>query len=346
MVDRWRDGFDWRAQEARLNSFPQFRAEVAGTGIHFVHVRSSAERTVPLLVSHGWPGSFAEMLKLVPLLAGPSEVTAAGGLGFDVVVPSLPGFGFSDRPSRPGTSPAAVADTFYRLMLGLGYPRYAVQGGDLGAGISLRLAAAHPEAVIATHLNFPNFGWAGPSDSGPGEAADRARAEWLQREGGYSHLHSTRPQTLGYALNDSPAGLAAWVLEKFHSWSDRRESGRSLPFELDELLTNLSIYWFTETITSSMRIYREGANDPLVLSADDPITVPTAVADFPFEIDVTQPLERMAAVTDLRRWTRFPRGGHFAAMEEPLLLAQDIATFLKEVVEDERQRDGPDLGQI
>lgn len=334
VVEHWRDGFDWRAQEARLNTFPQYRAEVDGVGIHFVHVRSGAARSVPLLVSHGWPGSFVELLGLVPLLAGPSEVTAGAGLGCDLVIPSLPGFGFSDRPAAPGTSSGVVAELFHGLMTGLGYPRYAVQGGDLGAGISLRLAKDHPESVLAAHVNFPNFGWGGPPDDGPGAAADRARADWLRREGGYSHVHSTRPQTLGYALNDSPAGLAAWVLEKFHAWSDLRGSGGALPFELDELLTNLSVYWFTETITSSMRIYKEGAADPLVLSPDDPVRVPLAVAEFPYEIDVTQPRERVAAVADLRRWTRFPTGGHFAALQEPLLLASDVAAFLAEVLEE------------
>lgn len=333
VVDHWRDRFDWRAQEARLNAFPQFLAEVGGTRVHCVHVRSDAARTVPLLLSHGWPGSFAELLGLVPLLAGPSEVTAATGLGFDLVIPSLPGFGFSDRPVGPGTSSAVIAETFHALMTGLGYDRYAVQGGDLGAGISLRLARDHPEAVLAAHVNFPSFVWGGPPDEdGPGGAADRARADWLRREGGYSHVHSTRPQTLGYALNDSPAGLAAWVLEKFHAWSDLRQSGGALPFDLDELLTTISTYWFTETITSSMRLYREGAADPLVLSPDDPVRVPVGVAAFPYEIDVTQPRERVAAVTDLRRWTTFPRGGHFAAMQEPRLLAEDVAAFVADVL--------------
>lgn len=332
MVARWGGGFDWRAQEDRLNSFPQFLADLDGTHVHFVHVRSPLERSVPLLLSHGWPGSFVEMLGMIPLLTGPSEITARTGFGFDVVVPSLPGFGFSDRPTAAGASSAVVAQLFHRLMDGLGYASYTVQGGDLGAGISLRLARDRPESVIGAHLNFPAFVWGGAADdSEAGIAADRTRAEWLLRAGAYSHQHSTRPQTLGYALNDSPVGLAAWILEKFHAWSDRSESGEGLPFDVDELLTNISIYWFTQTITSSMRIYREGAVDPLVLHPDDPITVPVAVADFPFEIETTQPRERMAAVADLRRWTRFDRGGHFAALEQPQVLAEDVATFVAEI---------------
>jgi pimeloyl-ACP methyl ester carboxylesterase len=248
--------------------------------------------------------------------------------GFDVVIPSIPGFGFSDRPRSPGASSARAAEKFHTLMSGLGYERYAVQGGDLGAGISLRLAKSRPESVIGAHVNFPSFVWGGPADGGAGAMADQRRQAWVQEEGAYSHQHSTRPQTLGYALNDSPAGLAAWILEKFYFWSDRRGAS-DLPFDIDELLTNLSIYWFTETITSSMRIYREGAADPFVLRPEDPIRVPVAVADFPFEIHTTQPEERMAAVADLRRWTRFHRGGHFAALEEPEILLDDLREFLR-----------------
>ncbi len=328
----WRDGFDWRAQEARINAVPQYVAEVGGQRIHFLHVRGEGPRVVPLLLSHGWPGSFVEMLEVLPLLTGPSEVTRAAGVAFDVVVPSLPGFGPSGRPTAPGTSSAVVAEAFHQLMLGLGHDRYGVQGGDLGAGISLRLAHTRPEHVIGAHVNFPSFVYDGPQDDpdAPGSVADRARQEWLRSEGGYSHLHSTRPQTLGVALNDSPAGLASWILEKFHAWSDR-SGGEEMPFGLDELLTNISLYWFTETITSSMRIYREGARDPLVLSPEDRITVPVGVASFPHEIGVTQPRERVAAVADLRRWTTMPAGGHFAALEQPLLLAQDVAAFFSDL---------------
>lgn len=333
VIAHWRDEFDWRAQESRLNAFPQYRADVGGTGVHFVHVPSTLDRSVPLLLSHGWPGSFVELLGLVPLLTGPSDITDRAGLGFDLVIPSLPGFGFSDRPASPGTSSGVAADLFHQLMAGLGYADYGVQGGDLGAGISLRLARDHPDSVLGAHVNFPSFVWGGPPDDSPaGEAADRARETWVREEGAYAHQHSTRPQTLGYALNDSPVGLAAWVLEKFHAWSDRRASGGALPFDLDELLTDISIYWFTETITSSMRIYREGAADPLVLDPEHPLRVPVAVADFPYEIRSTQPQERVQAVADLRRWTTFERGGHFAALEQPHALAEDVATFFAGLV--------------
>jgi pimeloyl-ACP methyl ester carboxylesterase len=326
----WREEYDWRFHEARLNAFPQYVADVDGGSIHFLHARGRGPRVVPLLLSHGWPGSFVEMLDLLPLLTGPSDLTDAAGVTFDVVVPSLPGFGFSERPRAPGTSSAVVAQRFHALMTGLGYPRYAVQGGDLGAGISLRLARARPESVIGAHVNFPYFVYDGPGESAdhPGPLSDLARQRWLRAEGGYSHLHSTRPQTLGVALTDSPAGLAAWILEKFFAWSDRSATDGEMPFHLDELLTNLSVYWFTETITSSMRIYREGAADPLVLSPTDPIEVPVGVASFPHEIGITQPRERVAAVANLTRWSDMSAGGHFAALEQPRLLAGEIAAFV------------------
>ncbi|MET0928302.1 MAG: epoxide hydrolase family protein [Aeromicrobium sp.] len=333
-IAHWADGFDWRAQEARLNAVPQFTARLDRGDVHFLHVVGAGPRTMPLLLSHGWPGSFAEMMAVIPLLTTHNQLTDELGLTFDLVVPSLPGFGFSSRPQRPGASPAVVAEMFHELMLGLGYRTYGVQGGDLGAGISMRLGLEHPEAVIGVHTNFPSFGYDGAGlapDKEASRAADARRAAWLKEEGGYSHLHATRPQTVGAALNDSPAGLAAWILEKFHAWSDRGGSD-AMPFDLDELLTTVSIYWFTETITSSMRIYRESAADPLVLSADRRIGVPFGVAAFPFELP-TQPRERVEQVTDLVRWADMPSGGHFAALEEPALLAREVLTFFAEVLE-------------
>lgn len=330
VVTYWSSEFDWRSREAHLNTFPNMRTGDHGEALHFVHLKTDHENRLPLLLTHGWPGSFAEMLRIAPMLTDPRAHGLDTLFGFDVVIPSIPGFGFSDRPRKPGASSAWAAEKFHLLMTGLGYDRYAVQGGDLGAGISLRLAKNHPESVIGAHVNFPSFVWGGAPDDEAGALADQRREAWMIQEGAYAHQHSTRPQTLGYALNDSPAGLAAWILEKFYFWSDRRGE-QGLPFEIDELLTNLSIYWFTETITSSIRIYREGAADPLVLRPEDPIRVPVGVADFPFEIESTQPEERMAAVTDLRRWTRFDRGGHFAALEQPHILANDIFEFFADV---------------
>ncbi len=329
----WADGFDWRAQEARLNSLPQFKARLSRGDVHFVHVKGAGARTMPLLLSHGWPGSFAEMTPMIPLLTAKNALTDRLGLTFDLVVPSLPGFGFSSRPTREGASPATVAEMFHELMVGLGYETFGVQGGDLGAGISMRLALQYPLSVIGVHTNFPSFGFDGSESTGgrdgDGTFGER-KAEWLKQEGGYSHMHATRPQTVGYALNDSPAGLAAWMLEKFHAWSDRAGS-ESMPFDLDELLTNVSIYWFTETITSSMRIYRESAGDPLILSAGNRIDVPYGVAAFPFELPI-QSREIVERVTNLTRWTDMPAGGHFAAMEEPDRLAAEVLTFFDDIL--------------
>jgi len=331
-IQYWMDDFDWRAQEVRLNALPHFIADVRDAGIHFVHVKGAGPRTMPLLLTHGWPGSVVEMTELIPLLTTSNPLTDRVGLTFDLVVPSLPGFGFSSRPTAEGMSPAVVASHFHELMHGLGYARFGVQGGDLGAGVSMRIALQHPESVIGAHTNFPSFVYDGADlgpDSDAGRAFDRRRAAWISEEGGYSHIHATRPQTLGYALNDSPTGLAAWILEKFHAWSDRSADRGPVPFGMDDLLTNISIYWFTQTITSSMRIYRESAADPLVLSSKNRITVPFGVAAFPAELPI-QPKGRVAKVADLRRWTDAPAGGHFAAIEEPQLLATEILAFFSD----------------
>ena len=333
-IARWSQGFDWRAQEARLNAVPQYIGRFEAGDVHFMHVKGEGPRTMPLLLSHGWPGSFVEMMPLIPWLTTHNELTDHVGLTFDLVVPSLPGFGFSSVPRRAGTSPAVVADMFNQLMVGLGYQRFGVQGGDLGAGISMRLALQHRESVIGVHTNYPSFGYDGtdlPPDGEAALAADKRRTQWAKDEGGYSHMHATRPQTVGYALSDSPTGLASWILEKFHAWSDRSGT-ETMPFDLDELLTNVSVYWFTNTITSSMRIYREGAADPLVLSANNRIDVPYGVAAFPYELP-TQPRERVEKVTNLTRWTDMPSGGHFAALEKPKLLATDVLTFFSDILD-------------
>ena len=328
ILEYWRDGFQWRDQEEKINKFPQFIATIDGLDIHFIHARGTGPSPIPLLLTHGWPGSFAEMLNIIPLLTG-EKISSHGNLPqtFDVIVPSLPGFGYSSRATSPGMSPAVVAKLWHKLMLDLGYSEFAVQGGDLGSGISLRIALEHPESVIGVHVNYLSFGYTS-KDAGDAAGADydRRRAAWSTTEGAYAHVHSTRPQTLGYALNDSPAGLAAWMLEKFYTWSDRRQSDGKMPFSFDELLTNISIYWFTQTITSSMRMYKEGSANPLVLSEANKIVPPLAVSNFPREIP-TQPRERVEKVANLVRWTDMPRGGHFAALEEPELLATDISEF-------------------
>ncbi len=333
ILEYWRDGFNWRDQEEKINAFPQFIATIDGVDIHFIHARGKGPSPIPLVLTHGWPGSVAEMLDIIPLLTGEKKNSVGNTpQTFDVIVPSLPGFGFSSRATAPGMSSAVIAELWHKLMLQLGYSKFGVQGGDLGSGISLRIALEHPDSVIGAHVNYLSFGYksvrtsSGDAGDAAGADYDQRRAAWSIAEGGYAHVHATRPQTLGFALNDSPAGLAAWLLEKFHSWSDRSQSAGMMPFAFDELLTNISIYWFTQTITSSMRLYKEGSANPLVLSEDHKIIRPLAIANFPCEIP-SQPKERIQKVANLVRWTDMPRGGHFAALEEPELLAADISEF-------------------
>jgi len=331
LVDYWGGEFDWRAQEQRLNAVPQFVAEIGGHDIHFLDVRAPSGNGIPLLITHGWPGSFVEMLRIIPLLTEDD----GSGVVFDVIVPSLPGYGFSGRPRRGGVGLFAIADLWAQLMSGLGYDRFAVQGGDWGSGVSTALALRHAERLIAIHLNFSSTTLAKPED--PDNPLTQAELDWLarmvawRREGsGYAAIQGTRPQTLAYAVNDSPAGLAAWIADKFHAWTDcggRIENAVSR----DDLLCNISIYWFTGTAASSFRLYREAHRNPMAISAEEFISVPAAFAHFPAEIP-TPPrrwLER--TFTDLRRDTSMPAGGHFAAMEQPELLAADIRALFREL---------------
>lgn len=320
LVAYWADGYDWRAQEAALNQLPQFRADIDGFGVHFVHVRGTGPNRIPLLISHGWPGSFIEMRGLIPLLSPE----------FDLVIPSLPGYGFSDRPTRPGMSPSGIAALWVKLMHGLGYQRFGLQGGDWGAMISASLAQQHPDSVIGVHLNFLSGSFPVSQDASDAERAYfPARSGWVDEEGGYSHIQGTKPQTLAYALTDSPAGLAGWILEKFRRWSDCNGDPFTT-FSRDDLLTNISIYWLTETISSSVRIYRESRLSPFTIKPGERIAPPLGFAAFPKEIP-HPPRDLLARHFDLRRFTSMPHGGHFAAMEAPDLLAEDVRAFFKVV---------------
>jgi len=335
LVAYWQDGYDWRKEEAALNRLPQFKLALDGLGIHFVHVRGKGPRPFPLIISHGWPGSFVEMRRLIPLLADPAAHGGKAEDAFDVVVPSLPGYGFSDAPRAAGMSPSAVAALWVRLMAALGYARFGAQGGDWGAAISSAIGLDHPRQLIGLHLNFiaGRFLLGGTiNEPAEDEIAAAYLAElrrWWDAEGGYNHEHSTKPQTLGYALNDSPLGLAAWIVEKFHRWSDCAGDPNRL-FGRDELLTNVMIYWMGANITASMRLYYESRERPLRLSRDSRVSAPTAVALFPKEIPLPpRPLAERGY--NIRRWTEMPRGGHFAAMEQPELLADDIRAFFREL---------------
>ena len=327
----WADGFDWREQERGLNRFAHFSTELDGTRIHFVHERARHGRGIPLVLSHGWPSCFVELLPLVPLLTDPAA-HGIEGPAFDVVIPSLPGYGFSARPARAGVTTRYTAGLWHRLMRGLGYERYGTHGGDFGAGIATFMALDEPDRLIGVHLStLENSPYRGPG-ARPLSHAERAFLEvagrWDESESGYKAIQATKPQTVAYGLTDSPAGLAAWVLEKWRSWSD---SGGRLDerFSRDLLLTVVTIYWATRTIGPSMRDYADNRSSGYTLGRGDFVDVPTGVAVFArqFVPDGSPPREWAARMYDVRRWTPMPAGGHFAAREEPDLLARDIAAF-------------------
>ena len=333
LVEYWRSGFDWRAQEAKLNLFHHFKSQVDGLDIHFIHERGQGPNPIPLVITHGWPSTFFEMHKIIPLLADPGAHGGDPADAFDVVAPSLPGFGFSDRSAEPGMDVQRVAGMWNKLMTeNLGYPRFAAQGGDIGAGVTARLGHDHADSMIGIHLTSVNrpAPYLGPGSRELTEAEQAhlgQRERWQQDEGGYNHIQSTKPQTLSYGLNDSPVGLAAWIVEKYRTWSD---CGGDVErrFTKDELLTNITIYWVTQTIGSSVRMYYDNQRGTWVMGKDERAPAPAAVAVFPAEIS-RPPREWAERSYDVCRWTEMPRGGHFAALEEPELLAADVRAFFR-----------------
>jgi len=327
LTSYWRDTFDWRTQEQAINAFPHFRAIVDGVGIHFIHQRGTGDNPLPLVLLHGWPSSFWQMLKVIPLLTDPAAHGGDAADSFDVVVPSLPGYGFSDRPAEPGMSVGRIADLCAALMAGeLGYARYAARGSDLGAGVLQQLALVHPDALIGLHLSGTNpYVGQVPDDLTDAEKQFVANAQqWTMQEMAYAMEHSSKPQTLATGLNDSPAGLAAWLVEKFRRWSDC-DGAIETRFSKDELLTNLTIYWATETINSSIRLYYETARHPGNWGR---VEVPTGMLMSPKDMFPTPRawVERSYNVT---RWTEIPRGGHFLEWEEPELVVEDIRAFFR-----------------
>lgn len=332
LVPYWQESFDWRAQEARLNALPQFKAALAGIDVHFLHVPGQGPNPCPLLLSHGWPGSVFEFLDIVPRLADPARFGGDPADAFTVVAPSLPGFGLSFAPGQPRFGVEAMAEVFAELMTGvLGYERFAAQGGDWGAFITARLGHAYRDRLIGIHVNLLTL----PRDPAAIDAGDPDQARyaeelrhWLQEETGYTWIQGTRPQTLAYGLTDSPAGLAAWIVEKFRAWSDCGGDVESV-FRRDDLLANIALYWFTGAIGSSFWPYYARMHGPWPIPDGARIEVPMGYAAFPREI-VRPPrvlAERMFA--DIRRWTVMPKGGHFAAMEQPDGLAREIRAFFR-----------------
>ena len=331
LVDYWRDGFDWRAQEKAINRLGHFRAEVDGFGIHFIHERGKGPDPMPLVLTHGWPDSFFRFHKLVPMLTDPARYGGDPADSFDVVVPSLPGYGFSDRPTERGFTVERTADLFAKLMSEeLGYRRFGAHGGDVGSGVTEKLASAHADSLIGIHLtDVPYWHLFTIPQEGLSEAERgylEAGRRWQMEEGAYALIQSTKPQTPAYALNDSPAGLAGWIVEKFRSWSDC-DGEVERRFTKDELLANVMIYWATETINSSFRVYYETQHNPPE-HLPEYIRVPTGVAIFPKDL-VPAPREFAERFFEVQRWTEMPRGGHFAAMEEPELLAEDLRAFFR-----------------
>jgi pimeloyl-ACP methyl ester carboxylesterase len=331
LVEYWRTRFDWRAQEERLNGFHHFKTMVDGLGIHFIHEKGQGPRSMPLIITHGWPGSFFEMYKIIPLLTDPGSHGGDPGDAFDVVVPSMPGYGFSDRPTQRGLHVFKIADLWATLMTeGLGYSRFGAQGGDWGASVTAYLGFAYPQNLIGIHVTSMTrptpYLSPGSRELSPAEKTFLEQREtWLQAEGGYSHIQGTKPQTLSYGLNDSPVGLAAWIVEKYRTWSDC-DGDVERRFTKDELLTTITLYWVTQTINSSTRLYYETHRHPWTLQQGERVVVPSAMAAFPKEIS-RPPREWGERSFNVQRWTEMPRGGHFAALEEPARLAEDIRAF-------------------
>jgi pimeloyl-ACP methyl ester carboxylesterase len=337
----WRHRFDWRAQEAALNVWPHYLVTVDDLDIHCIHVRGRGVNPMPLVLTHGWPSSFFEMHKVIGPLSDPAAHGGDPADAFDVIVPSLPGYGFSSQPQTTGMNAARVAGVWVKLMEQLGYDRFGAHGGDWGSAVSTALGAGFPDRLIGIHLTM----LAPPIDEATLTPEERAWWEPLKayrdKEWGYVHLQRTKPQTASFGLTDSPAGLAAWITEKWWRWSDcadasgQRDLWRS--YTRDEVLTNLMIYWSTQTIGSSMRMYYETFSAGSTITQPPRITVPTGVAVFN---EINRPPRRLAEpYYDIRRWTVIDRGGHFPALENPEALVAELREFFRPLRET-RKSDG------
>lgn len=333
LVDYWQASYDWRTHEATINGFDNFTTDIDGRRVHFIHQRSSNENALPLVMTHGWPGSITEFLKIIPMLTEPQAHGGRAEDAFHVVCPSIPGYGFSAAPTEPGFDQKRVAEGHVELMNRLGYERYGVAGGDWGSPISSWTAVIDPERVCGIHLTLVFAGYPKHKDD-PFEGVTEAEQQRLTEhraamaEGtGYQAIQGTRPQTLGYGLHDSPVGLAAWITEKFHAWT-HHAGDLEQAISKDELLTNIMVYWTQGCITSSMRLYYESGHSGNNLFEGGRITTPTGCAMFPAEL--YQPPRAWAEeLYNVQHWTEQPRGGHFAALEVPDLLAADLREFFR-----------------
>lgn len=320
----WLEEYDWPAAEARLNRFPQFVTEIDGLDIHFINVLSPYPEAIPLVITHGWPGSVAEFAKVIEPLADPVAYGGDAADAFHVVCPSLPGFGFSGKPAGTGWGAQRVADAWDGLMARLGYTRYAAQGGDIGSWIAKTLGQRHPEHLIGIHLNMVAF----PRPAAAGDAGDLTAGErealaaldsHLAQGSGYAAIQSTRPQTVGYGLTDSPAGLCAWIVEKYRAWSDCDGDPANV-FSREEMLDNIMVYWLTATAASSARYYWES----FAGRTFDPVPVPAGCSIFPAEIYRPSRRWAQAQFPDLRYWNEPAVGGHFAALEQPTIFVEEV----------------------
>jgi epoxide hydrolase len=336
LCDYWRDQYDWRKHEAEFNGYDQFTTEIDGERVHFLHVRSPVEDAYPLLLTHGWPGSVAEFLKVIGPLTDPAVHGGDAADAFHLVVPSLPGYGFSGPTRRPGWDSRRVARAWAALMAGIGYEAYGAQGGDWGSLVSTQLALVDPEHCRGLHINLVVAGPPPGADLGAldeeGQQAIGEMAWYVEHESGYAKIQQTRPQTVGFGLDDSPAGLAAWIVEKFRVWSDC-DGNVENSFTKDELLTNVMLYWVTRTAASSARLYYETTKSGRFDTGNERVEIPTGCAVFPKEI-FRAPRSWAAHAYNVVHWTEQPRGGHFAAMEVPDLLTEDVRTFFRLVRDD------------
>ncbi len=343
LCDYWQHDFNWKDQEKWLNSFQHYKTTIDGIGVHFIHQKGNGNNSMPILLIHGYPDSFIRFLKMIPLLTEADE----NGFSFDVVIPSIPGYGFSDIPPEAGMNTKRIAGLFAELMTEeLGYEKFLSHGGDWGGGITEQLALYHEDSLLGIHLTDIPFQHALTPLPDNATSAEKKYIKntsmWQQKEGAYSMIQSTKPQTLAYGLNDSPVGLAAWILEKFQSWSDD-DGDMENTFTKDELLTNITIYWVTQTINSSFRLYSETLK-AMMQAMYNPLTklnpfdktggkseVPAGFAIFPK--DISSPPEEFASrFFNVQKWSAMPAGGHFTAMEQPTILAEHIREFAESMV--------------
>ncbi len=329
VCDYWSEKYDWRSREAHYNSFPQYRSEIDGLGIHFIHVRSPHEDALPLIMTHGWPGSVVEFHKVIGPLSNPTAHGGSADDAFHVVCPSLPGYGFSDKPTTTGWGVEHIGDVWAQLMARLGYDRYVAQGGDWGSMVTCAIATQDTEHCAAIHINMPVVG---PDPETMSELTEReisalaGMKHYSDHDSGYSKQQSTRPQTLGYGLADSPSGQAAWIIEKFWSWTDC-DGHPENALSRDELLDNVMLYWLPGNAASSARLYWESFGSPSM----DEIKTPTGCSIFPKEIFRTSRRWAEKRFPNLIHWNELDKGGHFAAFEQPEIFSDEIRDCFRSV---------------